>query len=563
MYQFRASASGQEIEFPNNVGQVIGIDTDGKLSPQVGGGGGSVPVSTGLPQYATVGSGVYIGSRGRMYFAVPSGTGEIAGTGNDWQGNAYTSDPSLLNVTNWYIAGTTGDDNAAGDAAHPIKTGYELEQRLGVRWAWGGSVNIYVLEDVESLNLDFSMTVGSGALISIIGVPTIVATGTVTSWTLRSGNTAPILTSGGITDWATQGLTQSRLRVTSGVRLDNVMWVSPYANPYGGGLNTISTTTKLVRPDLSTSNLTAGDAFAIETSPRIKHLQIDCSGIELATNSVPTVKLNALAITALDIVSLNSARGSVVALGCDIVEYRVLASKSNIIRNVHFYACRVGSESLSNVKTAYCGMWQPTQLVEFDVPVGSSWTSVSDVLYGEVLHLHVGTAVDATDIGVIAGAIAPAHVIVDEGAVLYCNTLWGTGGNAGLHVHAGARVLHNSACTITGTLGDIRVGGSVAPIYVSWAATGGIWRDGANAGTGTLGAGGLGAVTGLPYFDTTKQSLVLQYRDASASAGVLSAPVASRTGTGFTAKGAAADTTSTFDWSITALGYNQIIALTT
>ncbi len=169
-------------------------------------------------------------------------------------------------LTTVYINPSTGDDEAAGDEAHPLETFPEVCRRFR-GWEIAATVTVYPMAD--GVELVGQIDCAAEAQIIVDGQTGIdadpartLATGTVATFTQYSEitNEVDLITVTGIDDWTPY--VGKRIRVTSGARQHYVLMVGE-ANPDGLG-NNIARVTQLDKAFASYQILQVGDAVAVE-----------------------------------------------------------------------------------------------------------------------------------------------------------------------------------------------------------------------------------------------------------------------------------------------------------
>jgi hypothetical protein len=552
---------GEQFEVQsNNAGKFTGIVTPG-LPP--------VPTAATSTSLATtfantpIGLGVYVLSRGRIYWSVPTGTGDIAGTGQDWKSDPTTSDPTWLLQTAWFIDAVSGnDDNVGNTALVPLKSGDELTARLGLRWYWSQSVTITILTDLPRLVLDFEF-LGPSLVLTMLGALTTQTIATVDVWTPQAGNNSARMTATGIADWTPY--VNLRARIVGGTR-DNYCAYVAKVNPDGTGVATAAFQqgfAPIADPHYgSVAAPVNGDVIHVETLPTIANLQLNVrSEIPGTTTNQESVHIIGLNVDLFNAELFSQANLPVVASGCQFQSMRVDSSPLPSQIPMKLRGCRIHTNTIGNIGTDGSLLTSPVGQVTL-TPL-SRWFAGHDLVQGAAVAVQFGAycALQYGSVGIQEAPGGLGCLIVTGGCVsLLASQLYGktTAAIPGVYLQGGASLRTGTTVpSITGASGDLRVGIATS-IFLSWASIGGQWNDGAFQGTDTLGAGGTKAVA-VPYFDPARQTIQLTYRDAAAGATVLSAPVATRTATGFTAVGNPADATSTFDWQTSALGYQQFV----
>lgn len=158
---------------------------------------------------------------------IPQDIGAAGGLGLAGAGQAGANplvsipSPTALAQTTWYINPVAGNDNNSGLAAAPIKTYAEYIRRTGLGRPINNAVNIYIVSDLPATDpLIISGTTNgrTGSGLHVHGVPTVLATGTLTGWTapVAATNTLPAITDTAVADWTPYA--GKLLRLTSGPR---------------------------------------------------------------------------------------------------------------------------------------------------------------------------------------------------------------------------------------------------------------------------------------------------------------------------------------------------------
>lgn len=515
----------------------------------------------------SAGNLVYVESQKRSYVAVPIGDGDITGEGVDWKSDSSTSSPAWLTQPTWFIDGTSGDDDASGvDAEHPIKTGLELYYRLGGRkWVWTQSVTITILGNIDLLWLDFEFASDANRLYVTGPLTTLVET-TVATWSTFTGNTSARLTATDIADWTPY--LNYRVRIVGGPR-DNTTAFVAEVSPDGVGVATAAFCQAFhaIRGYVEGAqhHPTPGDIIRIESLRTINKLRLKLSttNTEMILDS-PLVNFTGLNINDSDITTSVNYPYTITFWGCRNGVVRTIHPASEQQTPTYLQGGLLITRYIANIATTGMCIKPVAGASTIGVPANAKWFAGHDLVQGAGIVVYNHARVDFAfgSVGIQNATFNAGLAITAEGVVLIASNLYGKTSSAnvaGVTIQPHAKLIRSTAVpTLTGPLGDLRVGMSSSYVYLSWASIGGIWADGRQKGTGTLGAGGTVTIT-VPYWNPALQTLLLAYNDRANNAVPLDAPIASRTNTQFVVRGAVDDTTSTFSWEITPIGHNQFV----
>jgi hypothetical protein len=477
-------------------------------------------------------------------------------------------------VTDWYIDQTTGNDTNDGvTISTPIKTGAELQRRLGSFALWSSSVTIHVGANGMSDPLVLRGTLETmGTHLDVVGTPTQIAdAGTVLTLTdIDHPNAkAPQITTSLVADWT--AYQWKRLRVPSGTHVDTVTWVAK-ANPAGAGVST-ARVSKFVRlnPASLTSNfitggsaIAVGDALVVESLPTIPSISIDVTGV-IDTSNTPFLARRLYLLR---------------DVSCQLIEIRSPVQPTSNYRNV--FGCRINvlnsdlAPQVSNLSVASvvgCSFYflPNSAVLQFSNNAyaslfGEGGGAASNVYFAQSAFLQwvlfQGVAVSGYELVQLYGADIQVFDSPSTTTDAFkfgggsCQGLSGTG-NAGYGIGMPNNIMfrYRGVTNLQGALGNARL--SAAPVVVLTLPQALQPSDYAQKGTATL-VNGTATVT-VPWWDPTTQKLELSYNTRIGTAMGVQAPVASRTNTSFVIDALLATDSSTIDWEIGPLGRNIFI----
>lgn len=224
------------------------------------------------------GVGAYVISRGRIYWSVPVGRGDVAGTGNDWKSDWTTSDPAFR-AQPWFVDPAGSDDNTGLDVGHPIATIGELVNRWGPSPVVSATTITLASGNYGLLQQTLSFATAQTAdQVIIVGTPSAaLASGTVNTYTAPSTvtNRMYLLKANGLpgNDWTPYVGKRVRFTVSGAVCFVLL------ANPFGLGNDTAEITqvsTLPIAPNYSSIPFApgAGIDFVVEDLPFFDRLSI-------------------------------------------------------------------------------------------------------------------------------------------------------------------------------------------------------------------------------------------------------------------------------------------------
>jgi len=464
-------------------------------------------------------------------------------------------------VTDWYLNAVTGNDSNDGlTAGSALRTCEELGRRLGdgvIRWSH--NVKVHVAEGAYgTLILVYALTAGNIEF-DILGEPTtVVATGTVAAYAAAvhagAAPTGTQVTFNGIAD-----VTPYVGRIIYNVTKKTAVALAK-ANPHAAGLN-------VGRVSIPTNNFTnsttwaVNDVWAVYNLPTFVHLNLTNIGADLfaAGGNYTTVQL----IKVTGGMGLYGGSGGQYAWACECI------------------ADLYGGDAISNGNPFFCSCYvKPFHEL---LPVGASFLNC--LIVGST-----GTANSASYVGIGAhspsfitktllqglrlrcesGSVildnvqafdAPAVAIeCEEGvSVSVNNNLSGRDNVVGLRLRSNTQLVQINAAGVVNLLGttQIEVQSSTTTYNALTWANGMPYADGSAAGTATIGATAPGYVdVVVPVVDWTRQRLTAFPKDLAGVTGILSAPTAQRTATGFRLLSTNIADASAVDWQISPLGQN-------
>lgn len=475
-------------------------------------------------------------------------------------------------VTDWYIDGTTGSDTNNGiTALTPIKTGAELQRRLGSYALWSQSVTVHVLANgmTDALILCGAMIV-AGTRLDVVGTPTELATSSVASYSAVSHATATAshLKAATVLDWSPY--LWKRVRITSGTRAGAVCWIAK-SSPHGSGndvarisppcnINQTSTTTQLS----SVVSPSAGDAIAIESLPYVPEITLQLDGPIDNTAGVQWVR----------------RQWSIQNVDCPILRTKTtsaLVSSKNIV-----YGCRVSSIDNEFVgqtpfynMVAGCSIFGPAPSLN---AAGISGLFVAQnclfgdngllILYAGAMNRYVSSLFQSCQLaGQLGSAMVCSNVQVfdvanaSHGGLAPCDGVF-TNVSGRDNAGYGLGLLN---CTLTRFTGTCNMQGSVAngallsaPV-VPFAALSDLLQPADYAKKGTTAAMTAGSITvTVPWYDNATQKVTASHANFAGTPGILSVQQISTTQ--FTITSSSALDTSTVNWQISPLGRNILIS---
>ena len=527
-----------------------------------------------------IGIGVYVTSRGRIYWAVPLGRGDIAGTGNDWKSDPSTSDPALRLQASWRIDAEVGDNDNDGSPASPIADGDEFVARMGgPEFLLSILMTIAITGDVEIPRLickPIATTTNAGLL--IVGTPTAMLLASTVTYFAGAGNSPPKITAAGVADWAVAGPGNTSLicdaatrnvrgTFTTGAAAGAHFWGAKKAPDAGDGSDVLRIHDLAASPigllGVTTVVPANGDAFEFHALPKVGVIDIDFRGQVNGdvTNTVytPSLRIENLWIRYY-VDSMVScpifAPGTNILFGCAVQNFTASLGRAQQAGALTVVGCWLNVTSLENALIGWgliTGVGKSLVPPSIFIAPGATLETGHNTWQGTRANIlgnwYVSAGVDYICDAVGAAVTCVGTILVTAGG------LRGYGSSQyGLVIKNGARFQYASTLpSITGTLGDIQVtnnGGTA--LVLSWGTM--PWNDGVYSGTATLGVGGTVNVA-IPYLAAGQK--VTYNRNTPSGAGTLgnlSAPTAARTTTQFTLNSDNAADRSSIDWQTSAYG---------
>ncbi len=194
--------------------------------------------------------------------------------GGNWERIVPTTSLDWCAQAAWYVDPIAGDDENSGAVGAPVATFDEINRRLSVSAILQDTVITIVAGAVVPTA---ELEVDTGVfMVSIVGVPTVVHTGTVSNYTDRVHATPiePRLTEAAF-DFTP--FERMRARITVGATAGAIAWISR-ANPGGAGVSVASVsrfstlTTAIGTPTAATP--VNGNTYVIESLPIIRDLRL-------------------------------------------------------------------------------------------------------------------------------------------------------------------------------------------------------------------------------------------------------------------------------------------------
>jgi len=250
-----------------------------------------------------LGTVVYVSSQLCSYVAVPTGDGDIAGTGQDWKRIVESSSPTWRSQATWSVDPVGGsDDNTGIDDAHALKSTEEWTMRMGgPAFTLAIAMTLRILGNVGVLQAYPTFTNAAGQL--IIDAPvasTVLAPTAVLAYTAGTDTHPPKMTLTAIADITTAGTGGTTLvsndqtrplrgRLTSGANAGNWFYFSK-ASPDSGDTNATGRVQQLTTAaySLTPAAIANGDNVTFELLNTIDTLDIRVSGITSGTLSATT-----------------------------------------------------------------------------------------------------------------------------------------------------------------------------------------------------------------------------------------------------------------------------------
>lgn len=463
-------------------------------------------------------------------------------------------------VTDWYIDGTTGNDSNNGTtAATPLKTGAELQRRLGSYARWSHSVTIHVLANgmIDPLVVR-GVTLLPNVHLDIIGTPTTVASDVLSSYS-AADHTIPRATE--VKGTAIADFTPyvgKRLRISGGTRAGYLTWIAK-ANPDGvAGAARVSPTTG---PDYTSVNgsyrfvpaFVAGDPFVIESLPQVPSISIELDGVVSDISTNPTYTQRQFWLESVDCRNI-----SIRTSGANFASKQVIFGC--VVAGV---ICDTLLREYQTVPVVGC-LWQPNLLNSNLYPRPSLLLSlvlgVSQLLdYAMSTYINQTLIQNARVVFGLNGSFSSSQVFdyvnasqpafqIITGATVSVGNVSGSGNSFGIAIPNGSGLRTAGTVNIKGTIADCLLA-STPSIQLTQAQC---FQpsDYAQKGTATLVAGAV-TVT-VPWYENTIQKVTVTRNVPGGTIGDLS--VAQVSNSQFTITSSSALDTSTVNWSISPLG---------
>jgi hypothetical protein len=240
--------------------------------------------------------------------------------------NSDTAAAGALTQANWYIDAINGvDTNSGATTLTPLKTLAELTRRIGSGYptltgsplSLGGMVGYFTTINIRSsipktdpLNLNVTTKIGS--FITVIGTPTILLTGTVSTFvaTDMATNVQATFNSADVADWALY--VGKRIRMTSGSANNALFWVAK-TNGAGNPCNVSQPGTnnyQFIPAAFNNTNavpnnsVAPGNTFVIEDLPTLVWGNVDIRA-QLGGNDTNATSASRLGVMNVDLTSYN------------------------------------------------------------------------------------------------------------------------------------------------------------------------------------------------------------------------------------------------------------------
>jgi hypothetical protein len=547
----------------NNLG-LIANSTDGYAT------GVTNLASLGSLSGAVVGAAAYVDTQKVLYFAVPTGKGDVTGIGVDWKRDVGTSSPTWLTQNTWYVSSSGNDENDGYTSITPIKTTNEIRRRWGGgRAKLSNSVTIYQLTSLtDPMVFDVEFTLPRLTL-SIIATPTSSTTDTIASWIPLTHGVYPgtpaapsILT---LTTNNTSTMSGTRLRFPTGTT--DAYSSFGTSNPTWGGSGAKTCSCTVPRSASGASGVLApslyvpiaGHQVFIETLPTIPSLCINIIGDSLGSdlsNITQSLYLNGLHVT--DVASIETHGSLWTAVGCEFDQDIDFRNSQNALGGT--VACRMAAIATTSISHYSPYVSSPaTHALELQLSPGGRtywWDILSE---GSKLEIFAGQYFVVDSIQVF-GATTNGLYLANNASLNIQTGLSAAGGlsgsgntEAGMRIYTGAKLTYDANVILNlrgaGSAPDVIVRTNVATNY-SWAQLANGYNDGVWAGTTTLVAG-TKTIT-VPFIPSN--SIIGFNRNTPVGIiGDISVPSGSRTTTQFVINSDSSGDTSTIDWSVTPL----------
>jgi hypothetical protein len=476
-------------------------------------------------------------------------------------------------VADWYIDGTVGiDTNDGTTVLTPLRTGAELQRRLGPYAIWDHSVTVHVGINgmIDLLVLCGSVAVGSH--VDVIGTPTNVASDTVASYANLSHAT-PSETLIGVTSTVTLApYLGFRILITNGVASGAVLWIAN-VSPGGIGVKNASVN-RACRIDATNvsgmTNTTAvnpapGDSLVIQSVPSVPAivLRLDAEPVTSPAAQYPnrTYTIQSVSCPVIDVDGPANRclyRGMVFGSKIGLVRTReTVNSFANVQAgcNVAFSdPCVVGSNAFAG--HLFCSIVTTNLWIYPGVVARMTYV----LLQNAWLNIQPGSHLVCQDIQAFDNTSANNAPFLVYQSSLTANRISGA-----RNVAYGIAALDNSRLTLQGT---VNVLGAVSNYWIAGAGANGkvalaaqfcLPNDYAQKGTTVAMVAGSVTVT-VPWYDNVTQKVTATVATPGGARGFLS--VTQTSSTQFTITSSSATETSTINWQISPLGRNVLVSTT-
>jgi hypothetical protein len=462
-------------------------------------------------------------------------------------------------VTDWYLDGTTGSDSNDGtSAATPLKTGAELQRRVGTYAKWDHSVTIHVLANGinDPLILRGKLTT-TNIHVDVIGTPTVLASDTLTSYLALNHATPRATEIVGTTIADFTPYVGQRVRITSGANEGWTSWIAK-ANPNGVGVATARVSPGVALNTTSSSLIfsnpvpVASDPFVVESLPPVKQVVIDLDGTydTSATGALWLKRMYSIqSVDCYDItVRCSGAIGLYrsVIFGCKIALVSSWFAHSRDVQLMPILGCCV----LPNYSTTSNELETPVYYSLFLCPGGLVLQNrpimVTDSLcQGTSINVYCPEnylrSIQIFDVAATSGSL-----YVLSSAVV--RDISGSGNVVGIRVQNGCILQYGGTLNLLGSTTDCQLG--TAPAINLTLTQFKQPNDYAQKGTAKLVAGSV-TVT-VPWYSNTIQQVMVTDNTPGGTVGNWT--VTQTSTTQFTITSSSALDTSTVNWFITPLG---------
>lgn len=465
-------------------------------------------------------------------------------------------------VSAWFIDAVAGSDANDGQTAlTPLRTGRELQARLGPYAWWVSDVTITVGQGGVADGLVLSGYVAAGKHVDVIGTPTLLADGgTIASYSTASYATpeAWIFSCTLIPDFTPYQW--ARARLTSGT-LNAVCWIAK-AGPAAFGLNVArsSNWARLNETSTTTTNSSAtpavGNSVVIESLPQVKSLSLNLDGpiSQLAAAQYPQRQsmIRSLAIGSLRIVASGALHKSRVIVCDSRIEDHAsaLPSVESSFNQASFDACLLMSTDPQN-NFVNLNRFANRCLVGNTGYLNFVGGSISALLVQGVPVYISGNVSFSGFVFDVPGAGAAVTVGAQAGSVLSLSSLAGTNiCPTGLALYNGSRVSRTGGSyNLRGATQDVQLASD--PVVNLTMAQAGQPNDWEQKGITPALVAGTTTVT-VPWYDSAIQRVTVSHAVFAGTPGILSVQQISNTQ--FVVTSSSALDTSTVNWIISPLG---------